>query len=132
MWAAVFSTALPKPGYFCKAWPIFMLEHHNLRHVGEYSFTGMGTSLGKDLPPFVMAFGAPGIPRGINNEGLKRHGFGDDTRKQIKNAYRVLYRQDLPFKEAIGKLKESSASNQVIKQMADFCERSQTGRGIIR
>jgi UDP-N-acetylglucosamine acyltransferase len=105
---------------------------HQFCHVGEYAFTGMGTSLGKDLPPFVMAFGAPGVPRGINNEGLKRHGFDDDTRKKIKNAYRTLYRQDLPFKEAIQKLNEGSASNESIKQMAEFCERSQSGRGIIR
>ena len=100
--------------------------------MGEYAFTGMGTQLGKDLPPFVMAFGAPGVPRGINNEGLKRHGFDDETRKQIKNAYRILYRKDLAFNEAITTLQEQSSLNKSIKQMADFCERSQSGRGIIR
>jgi len=107
---------------------------HQFCHVGEYSFTGMGTALGKDLPPFVMAFGAPAIPRGINNEGLKRHGFDEETRKQIKNAYRTLYRQDLPFKEAIATLKTQSQApaNETIKIMADFCERSQSARGIIR
>ena len=105
---------------------------HQFCHVGEYSFTGMGTSLGKDLPPYVMAFGAPGVPRGINAEGLKRHGFTDEQRKKIKNAYRVLYRQELPFKEAIEKLQAESDSDENIKMMADFCQRSQEGRGIIR
>jgi len=107
---------------------------HQFCHVGEYAFTGMGTQLGKDLPPFVMAFGAPGIPRGINNEGLKRHRFDDGTRAEIKNAYRALYRQDLPLKEAIEKLQEN-LSSEPIKQMADFCKRSledASGRGIIR
>lgn len=105
---------------------------HQFCHVGEYSFTGMGTSLGKDLPPYVMAFGAPGIPRGINAEGLKRHGFSEGQRKRIKNAYRVLYRQELSFKEAIDKLQSDFGSDENLKMMADFCQRSQEGRGIIR
>lgn len=105
---------------------------HQFCHVGEYSFTGMGTSLGKDLPPYVMAFGAPGIPRGINAEGLKRHGFTDEQRKKIKNAYRILYRQELPFKEAIERLQAESDSDDNLKIMVDFCQRSQQGRGIIR
>ena len=105
---------------------------HQFCHVGEYAFTGMGTSLGKDLPPYVMAFGAPGIPRGINAEGLKRHGFSDEQRKKIKNAYRTLYRKELPFKEALEILNNESKTDEDIKIMADFCQRSQNGRGIIR
>ena len=105
---------------------------HQFCHVGEYSFTGMGTSLGKDLPPYVMAFGAPGIPRGINAEGLKRHGFDDEQRKKIKSAYRTLYRKELPFNQAIEVLLAESEADDNIKIMAEFCKRSQGGRGIIR
>ena len=105
---------------------------HQFCHVGEYSFTGMGTSLGKDLPPYVMAFGAPAVPRGINAEGLKRHGFGDSQRKKIKQAYRALYRKELSFSEAIEHLLVESISDSNLKTMADFCIRSQSGRGIIR
>lgn len=105
---------------------------HQFCHVGEYSFTGMGTSLGKDLPPFVMAFGAPGIPRGINNEGIKRHGFDDVTRSNIKKAYRTLYRSELPFQDAIDKLLLDADTDKNIQIMTDFCQRSQSGRGIIR
>ena len=103
---------------------------HQFCHVGKYAFTGMGTSLGKDLPPYVMAFGAPGIPRGINIEGLKRHGFSDEDRKQIKNAYRTLYRKNIPFDDAVEILLNDN--NKHIQLLADFCKRSQTGRGIIR
>ncbi len=105
---------------------------HQFCHVGEYAFTGMGTALGKDLPPFVMAFGAPAVPRGINNEGLKRHGFDDEQRKAIKKAYRILYRSELGLQEAIDTLLQDSAKDENIRLMAEFCQRSQTGRGIIR
>ena len=105
---------------------------HQFCHVGEYAFTGMGTALGKDLPPFVMATGAPGIPRGINTEGLKRHNFDSQQRAAIKNAYRLLYRKDLPLSEAIARLKEVAKGDENILKLAEFCERSQQGRGIIR
>lgn len=103
---------------------------HQFCHVGEHSFTGMGTALAKDLPPYVMAFGAPGIPRGINAEGLKRHGFSNDERKRIKDAYKTLYRNKMPLDEAVGILLEND--NEKVQLMAEFCKKSQTGRGIIR
>lgn len=108
---------------------------HQFCYVGEYAFTGMGTALGKDLPPFVMAFGAPGIPRGINNEGLKRHGFDENQRSTIKKAYRTLYRKELHFKEAIEELlaqEDTDNPDKNIQLMTKFCQRSQRGRGIIR
>ncbi|MEH6456785.1 MAG: acyl-ACP--UDP-N-acetylglucosamine O-acyltransferase [Cocleimonas sp.] len=103
---------------------------HQFCHVGEYSFTGMGTALAKDLPPYVMAFGAPGIPRGVNSEGLKRHGFTEEERKQIKNAYKTLYRKKMSLDEAVEELLESD--NKKVKLMAEFCKKSQAGRGVIR
>jgi len=103
---------------------------HQFCHVGEYSFTGMGTSLGKDLPPYVMAFGTPGIPRGVNSEGLKRNGFTEEERKQIKNAYKTLYRKKLSLAEAVEELLESD--NKKVQLMAEFCKTSQAGRGVIR
>ncbi|MCL4107997.1 UNVERIFIED_CONTAM: hypothetical protein GTU68_017025 [Idotea baltica] len=103
---------------------------HQFCHVGEYSFTGMGTALGKDLPPYVMAFGAPGIPRGINAEGLKRNGFTEEQRKQIKDAYKTLYRKKLSLEEAVEILFEND--NDKVQLMAEFCKKSQAARGIIR
>ena len=103
---------------------------HQFCHIGEYAMTGMGTSLGKDLPPYITAYGAPGIPRSFNNEGLKRNGFTAEQRRNVKQAYKVLYRKDQPLNEAIKQLQASDDPN--IQLLADFCIRSQSGRGIIR
>ena len=99
-------------------------------HVGDYAFTGYGTGLSKDLPPYVMAFGTPSVPRSINSEGLKRHGYSDEDRKQLKNAYKTLYRKKLTLEEAIQELAESD--NDKVKTMIKFLKESQTRRGIIR
>lgn len=103
---------------------------HQFCHIGKYAFTGMGTAVGKDVPPYVMAMGAPAIPRGINKEGLKRHTFERESIQRVKEAYRVLYRSDLPFKEAIQRLKDEYAQFPEIAELIVFCESTQ--RGIIR
>lgn len=103
---------------------------HQFCHIGEYSFTGMGTSLSKDLPPYVMAHGAPALPRGINREGLKRNGFDVESIARIKDCYRMLYRQDLQFRQALEKIEEAYPDNDEIVLLSKFCKRSE--RGIIR
>lgn len=103
---------------------------HQFCHIGEYAMTGMGTSLGKDLPPYITAYGAPGIPRGFNSEGLKRNGFSESQRKSIKEAYRTLYRKDLPLNDAVEILLDNPDPN--ITLMGEFCKDSQSRRGIIR
>lgn len=103
---------------------------HQFCHVGKYSFTGMGTALSKDLPPYVMAHGAPALPRGINREGLKRNGFDTDSVARIKQCYRWLYRSDLQFNQALEKMQEAYPDDDEIVQLAQFCRRSE--RGIIR
>jgi UDP-N-acetylglucosamine acyltransferase len=103
---------------------------HQFCRIGKYAFTGMGTAIAKDIPPYVMAFGAPGIPRGINREGLKRHGFSKDAISRIKDAYRLLYRSDLPFKDALEKIEQECGREDVIAELLAFCETTQ--RGIIR
>ena len=103
---------------------------HQFCYVGEYAFTGMGTALTKDLPPYVTAFGSPGLPRGINKEGLKRNGFSAESIARIKQSYRFLYRQDLPFQQALSQMEEAYADYPEIMTMYKFCRRSE--RGIIR
>jgi len=103
---------------------------HQFCHIGKYAFTGMGTAVGKDIPPYVMAMGAPAIPRGINKEGLKRHSFDKESIQRIKDAYRILYRSNLPFQEAVQQLKADYAGFAEITELITFCENTQ--RGIIR
>jgi len=48
---------------------------HQFVHIGAHAFTGMGSFLPQDLPPYVTAAGNTARPYGINSEGLKRRGF---------------------------------------------------------
>ena len=51
-----------------------------------------------------MVSGHPAEPKGINSEGLKRRGFDEDQIRNIKNAYRKVYRQGKKLTEAIDEI----------------------------
>lgn len=103
---------------------------HQFCRIGAYAFTGMGTAIAKDVPPFVMSFGAPGVPRGINREGMKRHAFSVDAIKRMKDVYRLLYRSELTFQNALNKIESRYGEFAEINRVLEFCRK--TERGIIR
>jgi UDP-N-acetylglucosamine acyltransferase len=103
---------------------------HQFVHIGAHAFTGMGTYLAQDLPPFVTAAGNMAKPFGINKEGLKRRGFSPETIGRLKRAYKTLYRKGLGLQEATAELQRQVAECPEVQQIVDFLSRSK--RGIIR
>ena len=103
---------------------------HQFVHVGAHAFTGMGTYLPQDLPPFVTAAGNMAKPYGINSEGLKRRGFSPESINGLKRAYRTLYRKGLSLEDARRELEAHAAACAPVREILDFLSRSK--RGIIR
>ena len=103
---------------------------HQFVHIGVHSFTGMGTYLPQDLPPYVTVAGNPAKPYGINSEGLKRRGFAPATINEIKRAYRTLYRSKLPLEEARSQLQAQAATCAEIVPLVEFLASST--RGLLR
>jgi UDP-N-acetylglucosamine acyltransferase len=113
-------------------WAIFgatTLVHQHV-HIGAHAFTGMGTYLPQDLPPYVTAAGNMARPYGINTEGLKRRGFSPETINGLKRAYRTLYRKGLALEDAKSELEEQAAACPPVRDILEFLSRSK--RGIIR
>ncbi|MGH8670343.1 MAG: acyl-ACP--UDP-N-acetylglucosamine O-acyltransferase [Burkholderiales bacterium] len=103
---------------------------HQFVHVGAHAFTGMGTYLPQDLPPYVTAAGNMAKPYGINSEGLKRRGFAPEAIQGLKRAYRTLYRSGLGLDEARRELESQVAACPPVRGVLDFLSNSK--RGIIR
>ena len=113
-------------------WAVFgatTLVHQHV-HIGAHAFTGMGTYLPQDLPPYVIAAGNMAQPHGINKEGLKRRGFTPASIAGLKRAYRTLYRSGLGLEDARRQLESQVADCPQVREILDFLARSQ--RGIIR
>ncbi|ONH97822.1 hypothetical protein PRUPE_7G212400 [Prunus persica] len=48
---------------------------HQFCHVGSFSFIGGGSVIAQDVPKYMMVAGERAELRGLNLEGLRRHGF---------------------------------------------------------
>ena len=92
---------------------------HQFCRIGPHSMASMFSYLTKDVPAYVMISGRPAEPRGINAEGLKRRNFTPEQIRNIREAYRVVYRQDLKLDEAIAELTPLVAEQPEIKPFVD-------------
>ena len=103
---------------------------HQFCNIGAHSLTAFGSGISMDVPPFVTVSGSPAQAYGLNMEGLRRRGFPEAVRKQLKEAYRVLYRENLSLQEAKARLRDMGRESPEVQVLVDFLE-VQT-RGIVR
>lgn len=103
---------------------------HQFCSIGQHAFTGMGSAVSKDVPPFVMVNGNPAEAHGLNTEGLKRRQFSKETMQALRDAYKLLYRSGMTIEEVKPKLRELAAPYPEVGLMLTFIEQSQ--RGILR
>jgi UDP-N-acetylglucosamine acyltransferase len=103
---------------------------HQFCAIGEHVFAGMGSAIGKDVPPYLIVNGTPAAPHGLNKVGLKRRGFSDEQLRELSRAYRLLYRQGLSLEEAKLQLQKLGEENEDVRQFSDFLQ--QSTRSIIR
>ncbi|MEO0973046.1 MAG: acyl-ACP--UDP-N-acetylglucosamine O-acyltransferase [Pseudomonadota bacterium] len=103
---------------------------HQFCRIGAHAFTAMDCGLSRDVPPYVMAAGHLAEPRGVNTEGLKRRGFDADQLRNVRNAFKVLYRSDLRLEEAVERFESLVAEQPELQPLIDFLRDSK--RSIIR
>ena len=103
---------------------------HQFCKVGAHAFLGMYCGINRDVPAYTMVAGTPGVPRGINSEGLKRRDFDTQQIKNIKDAYRLIYRKGLKLDEAITEIEQRSADQPELNILLDSLRSSE--RGIVR
>jgi UDP-N-acetylglucosamine acyltransferase len=78
---------------------------HQFCRVGTLAMLGGQAHLVKDVPPFVTVDGLSSLVVGLNQIGLRRAGFERDEIRQLKAAYRVIYRSGLTWAEILKRLK---------------------------
>ena len=73
---------------------------HQFCQIGAHAFLGMFSVINRDVPAYTTVSGHPAEPKGINSEGLKRRQFSADQVRNIKNAYRIVFRQGKKLADA--------------------------------
>jgi UDP-N-acetylglucosamine acyltransferase len=103
---------------------------HQFGRVGAHAFIANNAAVTRDVPPFVMAVGQPADAHSINAEGLKRRGFTPEQIRNIRAAFRVLYRSGLRLADATAQLEALAKDQPELLPLVDFLP--QATRGIVR
>jgi len=103
---------------------------HQFCKVGAHAFLANNAAVTRDVPPYVMAVGAPAKPHSINSEGLKRRGFTPEQIRNLRNAYRVLYRSGLRLEDALEQLQAAAREQPELQPLVDFIP--QSTRSLVR
>lgn len=103
---------------------------HQFCKVGSHAFLANNAAVTRDVPPYVMAVGQPAVPHSINSKGLSRRGFDEVQVRNIKNAFRALYREDRKLDDAVEWLKTRVADQPELAIFVDFI--ADSARSLVR
>jgi len=103
---------------------------HQFVRIGDHAFIASVARPFMDVVPFAMVGADPTRIAGINQVGLERRGFSAERIREIKRAFRVLFRRNLPLAEAVKALETDWQGNPDVTAIADFVKGST--RGLIR
>jgi len=73
---------------------------HQFIRVGRLCMVRGGERFGKDIPPFLIAYGT-NLVSGINAVGLRRSGISSEARMELKRAFRLLYLEGHNLSQAL-------------------------------
>lgn len=100
---------------------------HQFARIGRQSFIGGMSRVSKDIPPFLKAVGNPVKLYGLNTIGLQRGGMDEETIRELKRAYRLLFRSDLNVTQAIERVLIEIEPLPEVKELIRFVEASERG-----
>jgi UDP-N-acetylglucosamine acyltransferase len=100
---------------------------HQFVRIGAHSMVGGSSRLNQDVPPYTIAAGNPARVRGLNAVGLRRAGFCPEFRRQLKTAYRILYRSGLNVSQALATIQRQSDLSAPVQHLVRFIECSKRG-----
>jgi UDP-N-acetylglucosamine acyltransferase len=103
---------------------------HQFCRIGKFAMTGGCSKIVQDVPPFMIADGNPALVRGINQVGMERNGFSPESIREVREAYRLIYRSAYNVKQAAEQIQATLAQTPEVAHLLEFIINSP--RGIIR
>lgn len=100
--------------------------YHQFLRIGPYAMVRGGTGFSKDIPPYLST-GVPNTVTGLNAIGLKRAGFSIETRKEIKAAYRAVFRSGRNVSDALASARAERTWGPEASFFFDFISQSRRG-----
>ena len=99
---------------------------HQFCRIGRYAMIGGHTGISRDVPPYMLVDKNEGLIGSINIVGLRRAGFSEAVHRDIKNAYKILYRSGLNVSNAVEAITAKCHSKEVA-HLVEFVKKSKRG-----
>ena len=103
---------------------------HQFVRIGAHAFIGGKTAIPLDIPPYMLASGQRARLFGVNQKGLKRQGFSQETIDGLKKAFQILWRKNTSFSEGIEQIHRELEMFPELEYLLTFI--SNSSRGITR
>ena len=97
---------------------------HQFVKIGRLAMVGGLSRVNQDVLPFMMVVGDSRV-WGINLVGLRRANFSREEINQVRKAYKIIYRKEIPLKSALEELEKLDSP--AVKEMIVFILSSQRG-----
>lgn len=102
---------------------------HQFARIGRHSFVGGCSRVAKDVPPYLKAVGNPVKLYGLNSVGLQRSGFDESIVRELKRAYRLVFRSELNVSQAMARARAELQPLPEVTAFLTFIEESERGIG---
>lgn len=100
---------------------------HQFVRIGKYSIIGGGLRIPMDIVPYVKVGGYPARVNGLNVIGLERHGFSPETRRILKETYKILFHSNLNVTQAVKRVRSDVPPIPEVMYLVEFIESSRRG-----
>jgi UDP-N-acetylglucosamine acyltransferase len=100
---------------------------HQFVRIGAHAFVGGGSRVPQDVPPYCRVAGNPPKLYGLNTVGLERRGLSDETRRALKQAYRLLFQGDELLSQAVDRVEAEVPGIPEVKHLLQFIRASERG-----
>lgn len=100
---------------------------HQFVKIGESAILGAGAMVSQDVPPFCNATGDRARLHGLNLIGLQRRGFTAERMRDLKRAYRVVFRSGLKLADAVARVRAEVPASREVDHFLAFIQSSERG-----
>lgn len=100
---------------------------HQFCRIGKFSMIGGCSKVVQDVPPYMLADGNPAQTRTVNRVKLERCGISEETQNQLKQAYKILFRDGLTVSNALARIEAELQPLPEIQHLVQFARTSERG-----
>jgi len=103
---------------------------HQFSRIGAHSFSGMGSVINKDVPPYLLVSGHYAEAKGINKQGLRRRGFDEKEIAALQKTFiKVVRRRGVKDDDSYAEIEELALEFPHVNELLQFIRAD--GRGTV-